>query len=607
MELNMSFQRAKNGRESKLTIECPGSSPLTLRVDLTDDASRGKAVARIVQRFPAIDVDDLHAKFDEEAAHKDTDGGTITDRILAFLDRERRFELFHTPDGVAFAWVVVRDALATAGSTERRESLEIRSTTFREWMTHEVYVGLGKPPSAESLAAVTATLAARARFSSPEMPAEVRIAGRDGAVWLDLANDAREFVRVDSTGWEVIPAAQAPVRLVRRSGMHPLPRPERGGSIDELRRFVNLGEQDWILLRGFVLMLLSPTGPFPILVVTGEQGSAKSTLSKVIRRLVDPNRADARRPPRESRDLAIAAMNSRLIVLDNLSDVPPWLGDDLCAFTSGNGFATRALHTDGEEAIFQGARPVILNGIDDLAVRGDIQDRAILLDLKRIDDAARLDEREFWAQFETARPRILGALLDALATALARRDAVKIEQNARLADFGLLVEAGAPGLGLRPGEFLRALFANRARSSEIVVESSPFAFALHEWMADRDEWCGTAGELLDVLSTRTLERRRSWPATPRKVGDLLRRFAPALRQCGIEMEFGERGSNADRARLVRIRRSRKRPSTPSRPSESVDDLDGPDDAIRSSESVAANPDRDEVARGRQGGSVDAFD
>lgn len=577
--MDLTFERTRNRRESKVTIQAAGGSPFTVRVDLTDDSSRERAEARIVKRFPAVDLEDLRARFDDEAARKEPAEGTLAERVLAFLESEGRLEPFHTPDGAPFARVVVRGPADSAGSIERKESLSIRSSAFREWLTHEVYVGLGKTPPGETLTAVIATLAAKARYEAAELRADVRIGEVDGAVWLDLANDPRELVRIDGSGWRIVPAAGAPARLVRRSGMLALPRPERGGSIDELRSFVNLDEQGWILVRGFALMLLSPTGPFPILIANGEQGSAKSTLSKVIRRLVDPNLADARRPPREPRDLAVAAANSRLIVLDNLSSIPEWLADDLCALTSGNGFATRALYTDGEEAIFQAARPVILNGIDDLAIRGDIQDRAILLRLRRIDDGARRDESEFWARFEQLRPRILGALLDALAMALARRGAVVIERNVRLADFGRLVEAGAPALGLRPGAFLDALFANRARSSETVLEGSPFALALREWMGDREVWSGTADELRGALSARTLDAGRAWPASARKVGDLLRRFAPALRECGIEILVGEREGDADRRRIVRIRNTRNRPSTPSTPSKLTDDLDGLDDVL----------------------------
>ena len=64
---------------------------------------------------------------------------------------------------------------------------------------------------------------------------------------------------------------------------------------------------------------LHPRGPYPLLVPNGEQGSAKSFLCRVLRRLIDPNEAELRSEPRDERDLVIAGCNSWLIALDNLS------------------------------------------------------------------------------------------------------------------------------------------------------------------------------------------------------------------------------------------------------------------------------------------------
>jgi len=605
--VDLKFTRTRNPRELKATLRTEGTSPLTVRVDLTSDESRAKAEESILRRFPSIEVSTLREAFDEEATKAEASSDTFAERLLRFIQQHARLGLFHSPDGSPFAWVVVRGTETDEEKAEllRRETLAVRGRPFREWLTREAYVGLGKAPNAETIATVVANLAATARFEGAEHPVSVRIGEEAGAIWLDLANEDRELVRIDAQGWKVLPSEGAPARLVRRSGMLSLPRPTRGGTIQELRGFLNLDDAGWILVRGFTLMLLSPSGPFPILIANGEQGSAKSTLSKVLRRLVDPNMADARRPPRETRDLSIAAANSRLVVFDNLSGIPEWLGDDLCALTSGNGFATRELYSDSEETIFQGARPVILNGIDDLATRGDIADRAIVLHLRRIDDSLRRDEREFWARFEEARPRILGALLDALSMALARLEGVRLTRNVRLADFARLVEAGAPALGLEREEFLDALFQNREDGSASVLDGSPFALAVRDWMSDRVEWIGTATELRKALTTDVRERERAWPKNPRKVGDLLRRFAPALRHHGIEVFLGERSADATRRRLIRLVKHDADPSGPSRPSSAgreevttgllrprhADGVDDPDERRQASEDPYADEER----------------
>jgi hypothetical protein len=105
---------------------------------------------------------------------------------------------------------------------------------------------------------------------------------------------------------------------------------------------------------------------------------------RVLRALVDPNTAALRTTPRDERDLVIAANNGWLMALDNLSHLPDWLSDALCRLATGNGFATRELYTDAEEAIFATQRPIVKNGIEELATRGDLLDRSIVLYLPTI-------------------------------------------------------------------------------------------------------------------------------------------------------------------------------------------------------------------------------
>ena len=63
------------------------------------------------------------------------------------------------------------------------------------------------------------------------------------------------------------------------------------------------------------------------------------------------------------------AGNSHVLAFDNLSGLPPWLSDTLCRLTSGGAFSTRRLFTDQDEILFAAARPIILNGIEEVITR----------------------------------------------------------------------------------------------------------------------------------------------------------------------------------------------------------------------------------------------
>src|SRR5262249_46056133 len=148
----------------------------------------------------------------------------------------------------------------------------------------------------------------KARFDGATFPLNVRVAGLGGRVYVDLADDAWCAVEIDAGGWRVVGAP--PVRFRRAKGMLPLPAPEPGGSVADLRALVNVSDEDWPLLLAWLVAALRPSGPFPVLKLLGEQGSAKTTLARVLRALVDPNSAPVRSAPRSDRDLMIAANNA---------------------------------------------------------------------------------------------------------------------------------------------------------------------------------------------------------------------------------------------------------------------------------------------------------
>src|ERR1035437_726529 len=320
-------------------------------------------------------------------------------------------------------------------------------------------------------------------------------------IYLDLCNSAWEVIEVSPTGWQVV--ADPPVRFRRTKGMQPLPRPVNGGSIVLLRKFINVGSDDnWMLCLAWLVAALRPTGPYPILVLQGEQGSAKSTMGKLLRRLVDPVVAPVRTPPRTDRDLLIAAVNSWVTAYDNLSGIQHWLSDALCRLATGGGFSTRELYTDSDEVIFDAMRPVILNGIDHLAERADLAERSLILHLPRIASSDRKDERELYRSFERDLPQILGALYTALSVALSRIDHVALECKPRMADFALWAIAAAPGLGVDPEAFLNAYRGNRAEAVCDTLEGDVIAGLVLEWMGGRRTsegpaaWEGTCKQLL---------------------------------------------------------------------------------------------------------------
>src|SRR5438093_1958573 len=285
----------------------------------------------------------------------------------------------------------------------------------RRWLSRHFYQMEGKAPSGQALQDARCVLTGKAQFEGQEVAVHTRIAMVDDRIYLDLANERWEAVEISKIGWCVV--RNPPVRFRRPRGLLPLPTPEPSGRVEELRRFANLPqghESQWTLLAAWLLGCLRPIGPHPILVLHGEQGSAKSTVARILRALVDPSAAPLRVEPKDIRDLMIAARNSWIIALDNISYLPPTLSDSLCRLSTGGGLSTRELYRDEEEVSFDARRPVILNGIEEIATRADLLDRAIVLYLPHIPEESRRPETELWRDFDGVKAGILGGLLDAV-------------------------------------------------------------------------------------------------------------------------------------------------------------------------------------------------
>ncbi|MCI0458977.1 MAG: hypothetical protein L0Z62_18620 [Gemmataceae bacterium] len=532
----------KNVAASVGILELPG---LPEKADVTDwlglPGNTKESLLQLVQAPPADGADaspPQTSKSPPAGRAKPTQA-----EVLLGLAQDHLY--FHAADGRAYAAVLLGEG------PPHRETLPVRSNAFRQVLARDYFRYTGKAVSTGVMQDVLGVLEARARFDGEQRDVGIRVVQAGDRVYLDLADERWRAVEVRPEGWQVL--AHPPVHFRRPRGMLPLPAPQRGGSLDLLRPLVNVAtDQDWRLLLVWLVQATYPAGPYPLLNLHGEQGSAKSTTGRMLRGLIDPNIAPLRSAPRDERDLVIAATNSWLLALDNLSDLPPWLSDALCRLATGGGYATRELYTDMEEVILDVQRPILLNGIEELSSRPDLLDRSIVLTLPALGEADRLPESEVWGRYKAVQPHVLGALLDLLSGALRQRGKVRPIELPRMADFGLLGGAVERTLGWPEGAFATAYTANRDEQIGTALDASIIYPYLRVVVPAKSHWEGTAADLLALLNREAGERvkARGWPSTARVLSGMLRRLAPTLRRAGITVEFTRAGRA--RQRLVRI-------------------------------------------------------
>jgi hypothetical protein len=447
-------------------------------------------------------------------------------------------DLFHTPQ---------KECYATVEVNSHRETWALQSKQFRELLEYQYYKTTGAMPSPKTITNDLRMLEGKARFEGAELPVHLRLAELGDRLYLDLANNQWEVVEITAEGWCVVD--NPPVKFRRTSSMAPLPHPEPGGTIEELRPFVNVGsEDDWRLLGSFLISTFHPRGPYPVLAIHGPHGATKSSLMRVVRALIDPNHAPIRTFPSTEQDLFISANQAWMLAYDNLSHLTVQRSDALCRLATGGGGGTRRLYTNADEAIIQATRAVMLNGIEEVVIRGDLLDRSILLRLPTLSPAQRRGETEFWREFEDARPRIVGALLNAVSHALRDLATISLRELPRMADFARWSCAAAPALGSTAEQFLQAYTHNIQSANDLVLDASPVAQAVLKLMEHQHVWEGTATQLLAVL-TPLLEGRPASerPRSPQTLSNDLHRLEPNLSKAGVQLTFGRKaGGNRDR-------------------------------------------------------------
>lgn len=444
-----------------------------------------------------------------------------------------------------------------------RRTVPIRSRAFRTLLSGVFFAEESEALGGQSATDAVDVMSAMAIFNGEQREIHVRLASDSEGkhIYLDLGSEDWCAVAIGPDGWSVV--SEPPVRFRRPRGMRPLPRPTAAGGEGwkALRSMLNVDDDSaWRLIVGWLVGTLHPSGPYPILGLTGEQGTAKTTTGRILRSIIDPSKAPLRSPPRDDRDLVIAAKNSHIVAFDNLSEIKDWLSDALCRIATGGGYSARQLYTDGEEVIYSDRQPIILTSIEDVATRADLADRTIAVTLPLVDEENRKTEAEIEAELRRIRPMVLGDLLDAASAAIRNIESVQLDRLPRMADFARWVTAAEPALFWEDGLFLKDYATARDDMVETGLQADAIATAIRTMLEARVEpWKGTATDLLATLDAERNGRPapREWPETPQAIGGRLTRAAPLLRASGFQL-CRDRGTGKTRRRIVSLHRSADR-------------------------------------------------
>jgi putative DNA primase/helicase len=505
------------------------------------------------EKLPELVVDDDDAETHNPLSEKAKEKEKFFQKMFAFI--RSPFMLSRNKSGTIHATILAGDVLETMQLTSARVGSKIKKMISDEF-------GFRAPKQ------MVAELVEELQDQANDAPLEVhevhhRVAqGTKGQIFVDLHNEGNVVLEIDKHGYRRHDfAAEAPL-FIRTAGMTELPDPVGAvGNLELLRGFLNYGtEGNWILLVVFILYSLRPLGPYVILVVLGTAGSSKSTFSRILRLLIDPSSVPTQALPRAITDLMITASNSHLLVFDNVRTLSVELSDALCQLATGGGFRTRKLYSDEKETLINVKKPCILNGIDDVASQPDLVSRCILMELPTI--TVRRTEADLNSEFAASIDVIFAGLMETLSKTLAELDNVTVVPDTRMADFARFGMAVELAMNWPRDSFMDAYAHNQEQQMSDSLGDDPLAAAVRTLVKTEVEpdmaYTKTPTDLLAALremATRNQVANKAWPMSPHSLSKRLKKMAPALKACGIDLAFQHSGNRT--ITLIRLENFKK--------------------------------------------------
>lgn len=439
------------------------------------------------------------------------------------------------------------EAFAAVTLNGHKEVLKVKNKKFKMWLTKQYYDATKRAPGSDAMNQALGVMEMKAAFEGDEHRLQLRVAEKDGAFYYDLANEDWSVVKVEPNVCHVL--NEPPILFTRNKNTKAQALPDFAGDLKRLLNHVRIkNEDDQILYLTYVVTCLIPSIPHTVLVFSGEKGASKSTSMRLTRQVIDPAVQDLLTMPNSMQDLAISLANNYMPSFDNLDGLSADKSDLLCIASTGGGFSKRTLFTDDDETLLELRRCVGMTGINVVVTRADLIDRSIIIELDRIPEDERKEEREVWEAFEKDRASIVGGALKALANAMAIYPNVKLDKLPRMADFTRWGYAIAQVLGYGGDRFLEAYLKNRNQFNEEAISSHPVAATVVALMKENQSWSGSVASLLGELE-RVAEQEKintkvkTFPKAAHILSRRLKEVKSNLEDVGIIFEIRHAGDS----------------------------------------------------------------
>lgn len=419
--------------------------------------------------------------------------------------------------------------------------VSIADAGFGEWLAHQYNCQEKRVAGRQALMEVVSTLRGKAKYEGKRQELQLRVGGTEQDIWYDLCDEQGRMVHITNSEWEVVD--DGPVLFKRFDHMRSQDLPVRGGmdAIDDIISLLNLRtEQQKIMYKVVLCTAFVPGIAHAVYAISGPPGSAKSTLEKVTKNLIDPSEQDAIALPSKESELIRALDRNYMVPFDNVEHMTKEKSNLLCMAVTGAAMSTRRLYTDDDDYLRRFKRPIMLNGVSPEVKESDLLDRAIMEILTAILADSRRPESEIWAEFITLRASALGEIFDHLSKAMALKLQKKIANLPRLADWFEWGVCLAETFGVEEESF-RSIFNSYAgRQHDQALLEDVFGAAIVACFrrecpgGSKKTWIATPRELLKFVTEQSEDlnlantKSRGWPTNASEMSRRLNKLVKNL-------------------------------------------------------------------------------
>lgn len=384
-----------------------------------------------------------------------------------------------------------------------------------------------------------------------------RVAGSisKGRIAYFLADDTWTTMMIKGSGWKK--GRSRKLKFFKDKFDDAQVMPVGGGDLlGQLRKYVNMDDESFILFVVYIVQAFSRYSSHFAAIISSSKGTGKTTLTKVMRALIDPSKTGATLMPSGEGDLKNLLGNSYMVCFDNTATLSGKFSNILCAAITGSKEAKRKLYTDCDQIVMNLHNLVVLNGINIVPYKSDLAERSLLFELQPISKQQRKTDDDFWNDFENDRAGIVGAIFDTLSKAIEFLPSVQRKGLHRMADANMEMIAIAMALGYSQDEFQNILDSNKKKLQDAYNQMSPFVDFVAYYMRGKTDVNMAAEALYKDMQSQIIGSPKFFPESPSALSRKLNLEKEALLTIGYEFSKGEKKRDHNYLVIRRIPDSR---------------------------------------------------